>query len=200
MTFREYADRFFALKEYIAHLKGVGEVEKSRGYRSFLQDAEECGALKELPERVLLPPDTRQKIERLQRLCGKYMKRFGEACDRIEKNAPRQIAVYHYLYGMTFEEVAEVTHYAVRSVYRHMHEARAELEANLIAGMPKARRTRGKKYHLSAASRRTLRLRRARQEKERRASRRHPNVRPFCVRPDRIRENAREKTGSNLSA
>lgn len=95
---------------------------------------------------------TEEKVEarrrKRQKLCERYGERIARAAALIESSPLREYALYHYLYGLTHEEIAEQSFFCVRTVYRHGKEARKALEKALLSIMPKAKRIKNAKYKL----------------------------------------------------
>ena len=61
----------------------------------------------------------RKRILRRKRICQRYALRLARAIEKISVPELKEYATFHYLYGLTHEEIAESSFYCVRTVYRH---------------------------------------------------------------------------------
>jgi len=199
MTFEEYFALSLSIRERILQLERLEEIRKGEEYRKFEAFAGKAGAIGALPAGILLTENLGEKRARLLRLYGKYLKKLARACEMIPQAHVKEYAVRHYLYGLTNEAIAEQTHYAARTVYRHALIARREMKKNLLLFSPKCRRVQEKRFFPAKESRAVLQARRLKMEWKRRAPKRHPNAPVFRVCPERAFTPA-EKAGSGTGA
>ncbi len=139
MTFDEYMTRFRLLQRSVEQDEKLLHLLRGKAYQSF---AARFGKTENPVLRSLVLTD--QKVEarrkKRQRLCERYGIRIARAISLMESPALQEYALYHYLYGLTHEEIAEQSFFCVRTVYRHGKKARKELEKKLLSVMPRAKR------------------------------------------------------------
>ena len=87
------------------------------------------------------PERLEERVERCRRLCRRYAARIARAIAGIRDQYLKEYALYHYLYGLTHEEIAERSYFCVRTVYRHGRQAKKELERELLKLMPRVKKT-----------------------------------------------------------
>lgn len=148
MTFDEYMTRFRLLQHSVEQDERMLLLLQGKAYSYF---AERFGNTKNpvLSPLVLTKDVVEARRRRRQRLCERYGERIARAVALIESPPLREYALYHYLYGLTHEEIAEQSFFCVRTVYRHGKEARKELEKALLSLMPKPCRTKGGRFQPS---------------------------------------------------
>lgn len=137
--------RFRLLQHSVEQDERMLVLLRGKTYQSF---AKRFGNTENSVLRSLLLTEERVEARRRkrQRLCERYGERIARAVAMIESSPLREYALYHYLYGLTHEEIAEQSFFCVRTVYRHGKEARKALERALISLMPKAKRVERAKY------------------------------------------------------
>ncbi|MBR2616200.1 MAG: hypothetical protein IKC69_05940 [Clostridia bacterium] len=84
--------------------------------------------------------ERQKKTERRRRLCERYALRISRAIERIRKYELREYARFHFLYGLTHEEIADASFFSLRTVYRHGNMAKKEFARCLLEVSPKLRR------------------------------------------------------------
>lgn len=185
MTFEEYVGRYSSLKGIILHFQEQKNLMESDPYLHFLNDVDAAGAADDLPNGVFLPSDMDRRLHRAWRLYRKYLIRLARACDLVRGLSVRDLAIKHYLYGLTHEEIAERGHYGVRTVYRQSREARRQIREYLLLMMPCVKRIPPQKFRLTESGRQTVRARCLQMEWRRRAPKRKGYQHSFTVRPER---------------
>jgi len=147
MNFDEYMTRFRLLQHGAEQDEKMLKLLRGKAYQSF---AARFGKTENPVLRSLLLTEERVEARRRkrQKLCERYGERIARAAALIESPPLREYALYHYLYGLTHEEIAEQSFFSVRTVYRHGKAARRELEKALLSLMPKAKRTKGARYRI----------------------------------------------------
>lgn len=147
MTFDEYTTRFRLLQHGVEQDEKMLKLLRGKAYQNF---ATRFGKTENPVLRALILTEERVEARRRkrQKLCERYGERIARAAALIESSPLREYALYHYLYGLTHEEIAEQSFYCVRTVYRHGKEARRELEKALLSLMPKPKRTKDARYKI----------------------------------------------------
>ncbi len=145
MTFDEYMTRFRLLQHEVEKDERMLLLLRGDTYQAFVSrfGKTENPVLRSL---ILTEERVEARRRRRQKLCERYGERIARAVALLESPPLREYALYHYLYGLTHEEIAEQSFFCVRTVYRHGKEARRELERALLSLMPKARRIKAGRY------------------------------------------------------
>ena len=139
MSFEEYLDRFRLLLHAAEKDEKTLKLVKGNAYRTFFRrfgDSRDPA----LSRFLLTEKELRRKAKARRRLAERYARRIALACERMESVELREYAVCHYLYGMTYEEIAERSGICARTVYRHSIKARKALAEALLSVMPRSRR------------------------------------------------------------
>ena len=89
-----------------------------------------------------------KSLAKKQRLCERYAARLARAAARIQVRELREYALYHFLYGLTHEEIAHQSFFCVRTVYRYAKRARRELESAMLDVKPRLVRTGSHRYRV----------------------------------------------------
>ena len=150
MTFEEYLARFHLIQHAINKDEKMLELFSGPGFGSFLRRFAESQN-PTLKKFLISPEALKKRIAKRKRLAEKYAIRLARACNLMENPELREYAVYHFLSGLTHEDLAERSHFCVRTVYRQGKKARKELEKCLLLVMPKRKRITGKKFTCSKA-------------------------------------------------
>ncbi len=147
MTLDEYIGRFRLLQHSAEKAQRRLELYSTGAYQGFLRRFEGCRH-PELSSVLFTTESLRRDFERKQRLCERYALRLTRAISLMEAGELRDYALYHYLYGLTHEQIAEQSFFCVRTVYRYGRHARLALTKALLEVMPKAIRTEPRKYRI----------------------------------------------------
>lgn len=147
MTFEEYVGRFRLLQHSAEKAQRRLELYSTGAYQGFLRRFEGCRH-PELSSVLFSTESLRRDYLRKQRLCERYALRLTRAISKMEAGELRDYAMYHYLYGLTHEQIAEQSFFCVRTVYRHARHARLALTKALLQVMPRAVRTKPAKYRI----------------------------------------------------
>lgn len=147
MTLDEYIGRFRLLQHSAEKAQRRLELYSTGAYQGFLRRFEGCRH-PELSSVLFATESLRRDFERKQRLCERYALRLTRAISLMEAGELRDYALYHYLYGLTHEQIAEQSFFCVRTVYRYGRHARLALTKALLEVMPKAIRTEPRKYRI----------------------------------------------------
>jgi len=139
VNFEEYLTRFRLIQLAVEKDEKMLELYQGKAYGVFLRH---FGSTHHpaLSRHVLTPDALEQRLQRKKRLAERYAVRIARACDRIETLELREYAIYHFLYGMTHEDLAERSQFCVRTVYRQGKLAKKELEKALLSVMPKPKK------------------------------------------------------------
>ncbi len=139
MTFDEYLARFRLLQHALEKDERTLQLMQTEPCRRFTQW---FGETETMPLRGLLLSEAvlRERILRRKRLCERYAARLARAIDTISVPELKEYATFHYLYGLTHEEIAESSFYSVRTVYRHGKKAKRAMEEALCRVGPKRKR------------------------------------------------------------
>ena len=153
MTFEEYLARYRLLQHALERDEQSLRLMEKSAYRSF---SERFAAASSPTLRALAASkeSLRARAAHRRRLCERYALRLARAVALIPAGELREYARYRFLYGLTHEEVAEVSFYSVRTVYRFAKNARLEMEKAMRAVSPKARRTPPARYLVRGTLRR----------------------------------------------
>ena len=147
MTLEEYIGRFRLLQHSAEKAQRRLELYSTGAYQGFLRRFEGCQH-PELSSVLFTTESLRRDYERKQRLCERYALRLTRAISMMEAGELRDYALYHYLYGLTHEQIAEQSFFCVRTIYRYARHARLALAKALLQVMPKALRTEPRKYRI----------------------------------------------------
>ncbi len=139
MTFDEYISRYWLLQRAVEQDEKSLALMQSESYRSFVHHFGES-ASPVLRAFALGENSLKEKLNRHRRLCERYATRLALAISLISVEEIRDFARLHYLYGLTHEEIAEMSFFSLRTVYRHAKRAKSELKKQLRAVSPKQKR------------------------------------------------------------
>lgn len=147
MTFDEYYARYRLLRISLDKKDRMRSMLNRKDYRSFL-DRFGGGVAPALNNLLITDKELEESIARRTKLAGRYAARLAKAAENIASPPLREYAVLRFVYGLTHEEIADLSFYSVRTVYRHSHQAKKALEAELRKIKPKAKKAKGK-YRLT---------------------------------------------------
>ena len=139
MTMEEYLARFRLLQHAAEKDERTLALLKSPAYRSFIhrfKNSEDPV----LSCTVLTEKALTARLEKRQRLCERYASRIARVIAGIQTPELKEYALYHFLYGLTHEEIAERSYFSVRTVYRHAKKAREDLRIELLRVSPKIKK------------------------------------------------------------
>ena len=150
MSFEEYLDRFRILLHAAEKDERTLKLLEGQAYRSFFQ---KFGSSRDpvLASFLFTEAELKKNAAVRRRLAERYARRIALACQRMESVELREYAVCHYLYGMTYEEIAERSGVCTRTVYRRSVKARKALEAALSSVMPRPRRMAPGRFRLKGS-------------------------------------------------
>jgi len=147
MTLEEYIGRFRLLQHSAEKAQRRLELFSSGAYQGFLRRFEGCSH-PELSSVLFTTESLRADLAKKQRLCERYALRLTRAIALMEPGELRDYALYHYLYGLTHEQIAEQSFFCVRTVYRYARHARLALIKTLRQVGPKPIRTPPRRYRI----------------------------------------------------
>ncbi len=153
MTFEEYLVRFRLLQHALEKDGRTLALMQKNTYRQFYSRFADSGE-ESLSRLVISEGELRERMERRERLCRRYALRLARAIDRIRVPEWKEYATFHYLYGLTHEEIAESSFYSVRTVYRHGKKAKKAMEEAMREVGPKIRRIPPNRFRAGARLRR----------------------------------------------
>ncbi len=146
MTMEEYLGRYRLIQHSIEKDERSLVLLTGKSYQAFLR----CFFETDNPilKKALKSEGTlREALARKRRLAERYATRITRAISHIPTQELREYALYHYLYGLTNEEIAEQSFFCVRTVYRYARKAREQLRLALRAVGPKAVRCAPCRYY-----------------------------------------------------
>lgn len=140
MTLDEYVTRYRFFQLALEKDERALKLVTSERYRTLLSRFGESDdpALSRL---FLTKTQLEGRIRHRRRLCEAYAKRLAGAIEQMDSPVLREFSTLHYLFGMTYETVAETTGFAVRTVYRHAKKAKEAFARALLQVMPSCKRT-----------------------------------------------------------
>jgi hypothetical protein len=153
MTFEEYLVRFRLLQHALEKDERTLGLMQKDSYRQFYSRFADSGE-ESLERLVVSEKALRERIARRERLCQRYALRLARAIDRIGVPELKEYAAFHYLYGLTHEEIAESSFYSVRTVYRHGKKAKKAMEAAMHEVGPKIGRIPSNRFRPAGRLRR----------------------------------------------
>ncbi|MBE6713500.1 MAG: hypothetical protein E7580_08360 [Ruminococcaceae bacterium] len=153
MTLEEYIGRFRLLQHSAEKAQRRLELYSTGAYQGFLRRFEGCRH-PELSSVLFSTESLKRDLEKKQRLCERYAIRLSRAISLMEAGELRDYALYHYLYGLTHEQIAEQSFFCVRTIYRYARYARAALVEAMLQIKPKAVRTESHRYRVRGRLRR----------------------------------------------
>lgn len=145
MTLEEYVGRFRLLQHSAEKAQRRLELYSTEAYQGFLRRFEGCRH-PELSTVLFTAESLKRDLEKKQRLCERYALRLSRGISMMEAGELRDYALYHYLYGLTHEQIADQSFFCVRTVYRYAKKARKEFFSAMKKVMPKAVRTEPRRY------------------------------------------------------
>lgn len=139
MTFDEYLSRYRLLEHAVERDEKNLKMLKNSAFYKF---SERYGSSRDALLRSCAEEESvlEERIRRRKRLCERYAIRLSHGIAAMEPGERKEYARYHFLFGMSNEAFAEISHYSVRTVYRFSREAKKELLRCLLAQSPKPRR------------------------------------------------------------
>ena len=147
MTFDEYLNRYRLLQHALERDERSLALMQKAPCRQFLHQLE--GTSNATLQGVILTREVLQnRIFRRKRICQRYALRLARAIGEISVPELREYATFHYLYGLTHEEIAESSFYSVRTVYRHGKKAKKALEEALLRVGPKRKEIPSSRFHV----------------------------------------------------
>ena len=147
MTLEEYVARFRLLQHGAEKDERSLALLSSGAYHDFLHRFEKTSD-PILSSVMISEEKLRKSLEKKQRLCERYAARLARAAARIKVRELREYALYHFLYGLTHEEIAHQSFFCVRTVYRYAKRARKELESAMLSVQPRLVRTAPHRYRV----------------------------------------------------
>ena len=139
MTFDEYLSRYQLLEHAVERDEKNLTMLKRSAYLIFSERYGACSdkVLRSCAEEA---ETLEKRIRRRKRICERYAIRLSHGIAAMEPGECKEYARYHFLYGMSNEAFAEISHYSVRTVYRFSREAKKELFRCLLTLSPKVRK------------------------------------------------------------
>ncbi len=153
MTLEEYIGRFRLFQHSAEKAQRRLELFSSGAYQGFLRRFEGCQQ-PELSSVLFTTESLKQDLAKKQRFCERYAIRLTRAISLMEAGELRDYALYHYLYGLTHEQIAEQSFFSVRTVYRHARHARMALTRAMLQVGPKVVRTKSCRYRIKGCLKR----------------------------------------------
>lgn len=147
MTLEEYVGRFRLLQHSAEKAQRRLELYSTGAYQGFLRRFE-GSSHPELSSVLFTTESLKRDLMKKQRLCERYAVRLTRAISLMEAGELRDYALYHYLYGLTHEQIAEQSFFCVRTIYRYARHARLALTRALHQVGPKAIRTEPHRYRI----------------------------------------------------
>ena len=137
MTLEAYLARFRLLQHSIEKDERSVALLSTEAYQNFLGCF--CSSDNQILKDALQSEKTlRNNLAKKRRLLERYATRLIRATSLIEVPELRDYALYHYVYGLTNEQVADQSFYSVRTVYRYAVQAKRALRAAMRKVGPKA--------------------------------------------------------------
>lgn len=139
MTLDQYVTRYRLLMRSIERdEKTLAMLERS-ACASFLRRFGDSQSAAMAPH-LLTTQTIRERLKRRERLCLRYAERMARATALIHSPVIRQHAQYRYLFGMTQEDIARESYFALRTVYRHGAKAKDAMFRAMLAVEPRPAR------------------------------------------------------------
>lgn len=136
MTQEAYLTRFRLLQHAIEKDERSLKMIQSPQYQKFLHHFS-SSPIPVLQSQMLGKESLETRLSRRRRLCERYAARIARAVEKIESRELKEYARYHYLYGLTNEQISEISLFSVRTVYRHAKLARKALFDALLSVSPR---------------------------------------------------------------
>ena len=153
MTLEEYVGRFRLLQHSAEKAQRRLELYSTGAYQGFLRRFEGCRH-PELSSVLFTTESLKRDLEKKQRLCERYAIRLSRAISLMEAGELRDYAMYHYLYGLTHEQIAEQSFFCVRTIYRYARYAREALRKAMLQVKPRAVRCAPNRFRVKGRLRR----------------------------------------------
>ncbi len=147
MTLEEYIGRFRLLQHSAEKAQRRLELFSTGAYQGFLRRFEGTHH-PELSSVLFTTESLKRDLAKKQRLCERYAVRLTRAISLMEAGELRDYALYHYLYGLTHEQIAEQSFFCVRTIYRYARHARLALMETMKQVGPKAVRAKPHRYRI----------------------------------------------------
>ena len=152
MTFDEYINRYSLIRYMLERDSRNLRILEGRAPGAFTEAFSTAGSpiLQELTREN---EKLKASIERKKSLCRRYAIRLSRAVAEIEDRDLQWYARYRYVFGLTREELAEVSFYSLRSSYRIGIAAKKEMIRAMRAVSPKLRRIPPMKFSVKGTLR-----------------------------------------------
>ncbi|MBQ3074612.1 MAG: hypothetical protein IJC26_00960 [Clostridia bacterium] len=139
MTFDEYVNRYNLIRYVLERDSRNLRILEGRGNGAFFEafSTSESPVLQGLSREK---DKLRASVERKKRLCRRYALRLSKAVAEIDDCDLQWYARYRYVFGLTREELAEVSFYSLRSSYRVGVAAKKEMIRAMRVVSPHPRR------------------------------------------------------------